>query len=91
MATSLSAQTLTPRQKHLATLAALEAQGDLVQLEPAIVNALDGGITINEIKEVFSQLYAYTGFASAARASTRSGANLPSASMPAMSSTFPKG
>lgn len=53
---------LTQRQLHLATCAALEAQGDLVRLEPAIVNALDGGVTINELKEAFSHLYAYTGF-----------------------------
>lgn len=62
MAISVSAQSLTIRQKHLATIAALEAQGDLARLEPAITDALDGGITINEIKEAFSQLYAYTGF-----------------------------
>lgn len=62
MATTISAQTLTDQQKHLATIAALEAQGDLVRLEPAIIAALDGGVTINEIKEAFSQLYAYTGF-----------------------------
>ena len=62
MATSTTAQSLTNRHKNLATIAALEAQGDLARLEPAIVAALDGGITINEIKEVFSQLYAYTGF-----------------------------
>ena len=62
MATTISAQSLSERQKHLGTIAALEAQGDLVRLEPAIVAALDGGITINEIKEAFSQLYAYTGF-----------------------------
>lgn len=59
---TVSAQTLTSRQKHLATLAALEAQGDLLRLEPAITEALDDGVTINEIKEAFSQLYAYTGF-----------------------------
>ncbi len=70
MATTISAQSLSDRtfdklsnhQKHLATIAALEAQGDLVRLEPAIIAALDGGVTINEIKEAFSQLYAYTGF-----------------------------
>lgn len=62
MATTISAQSLTDRQKHLATIAALEAQGDLVRLEPAVTAALDGGVTINEIKEAFSQLYAYTGF-----------------------------
>ncbi len=62
MATTISAQSLTDRQKHLATIAALEAQGDLVRLEPAITEALNGGVTINEVKEAFSQLYAYTGF-----------------------------
>lgn len=54
--------TLTQRQLHLATLASLEAQGDLERLAPAIQEALDGGVTVNEIKEAFSQLYAYTGF-----------------------------
>lgn len=54
--------TLTQRQLHLATLASLEAQGDLERLAPAIDEALDSGVTINEIKEAFSQLYAYTGF-----------------------------
>lgn len=60
--TTISAHSLTDRQKHLATIAALEAQGDLVRLEPAVTAALDGGVTISEIKEAFSQLYAYTGF-----------------------------
>ncbi len=54
--------TLTPRQLHLATVASLEAQGDLDRLVPAINEALDGGVTVNELKEAFSQLYAYTGF-----------------------------
>ena len=62
MANAVYAQSLTDRQKHLATVAALEAQGDLVRLEPAVRAALDGGVTINEMKEAFSQLYAYTGF-----------------------------
>ena len=38
------------------------AQGDLTRLEPAVRTALDNGVTINELKEAFSQLYAYTGF-----------------------------
>ena len=62
MATTISAQSLTDRQKHLATIAALEAQGDLERLEPAVESALESCVTINEIKEAFSQLYAYTGF-----------------------------
>ena len=46
----------------LCACAALEARGDLVRLDPAIRQALDGGVTINELKDAFSQLYAYTGF-----------------------------
>ena len=55
-------QTLTERQKGLAACACLMAQGDLERLEPAVRQALDNGVTINELKEAFSQLYAYTGF-----------------------------
>ena len=61
MATTNS-QTLTERQKGLAACACLMAQGDMERLEPAVRMALDGGVTINELKEAFSQLYAYTGF-----------------------------
>ena len=62
MVTTTTAQRLTERQLHLATVASLEAQGDLARLDPAIRAALDGGVTINELKEAFSHLYAYTGF-----------------------------
>ncbi len=59
---TINAQTLTERQKGLAACACLMAQGDMERLEPAVRKALDGGVTINELKEAFSQLYAYTGF-----------------------------
>ena len=59
---TMSAQMLTERHKGLAACACLMAQGDTERLEPAIRRALDGGVTINELKEAFSQLYAYTGF-----------------------------
>ena len=59
---TVNAQTLTERQKGLAACACLMAQGDLERLEPAVRMALDNGVTINELKEAFSQLYAYTGF-----------------------------
>ncbi len=62
MSINISAQTLSERQLHLATCAALEAQGDLSRLETAVRSALDAGVTVNELKEAFSQLYAYTGF-----------------------------
>ena len=59
---TVNSQTLTERQQGLAACACLMAQGDLERLEPAVKAALDNGVTINELKEAFSQLYAYTGF-----------------------------
>ena len=59
---TVNGQTLTERQKGLAACACLMAQGDMDLLEPAVRTALDNGVTINELKEAFSQLYAYTGF-----------------------------
>ena len=59
---SAEREVLQPRVKGLAACACLMAQGDLERLEPAVKMALDNGVTINELKEAFSQLYAYTGF-----------------------------
>jgi len=59
---TVNSQTLTERQKGLAACACLMAQGDLEGLEYAMRSALNNGVTINELKEAFSQLYAYTGF-----------------------------
>ena len=59
---TVNGTTLTERQKSLAACACLMAQGDMTRLEPAIRQALDNGVTVNELKEAFSQLYAYTGF-----------------------------
>lgn len=53
---------MTKRQLSLAACANLEAQGDMERLDKAIRDALESGVTINELKEAFSQLYAYTGF-----------------------------
>jgi len=53
---------LSNRILYLCACAALEAKGDLENLAPAIRRALDEGVTINELKDAFAQLYAYTGF-----------------------------
>jgi 4-carboxymuconolactone decarboxylase len=53
---------LTDRQKGLVEIASLEAKGDLANLEDAIDRGLDKGMTVSEMKEALSQLYAYTGF-----------------------------
>ncbi|MBR1793067.1 MAG: carboxymuconolactone decarboxylase family protein [Bacteroidales bacterium] len=62
MNTTLNSQSLNERQRNLGVIACLEAQGDLTRLSTALHQALDNGITVNEIKEAFSQLYAYAGF-----------------------------
>ena len=59
---TIQGQTMTERQKGLAACACLMAQGDMNRLETAVRMALDNGVTVNELKEAFSQLYAYTGF-----------------------------
>ncbi|UYZ83745.1 carboxymuconolactone decarboxylase family protein [Entomomonas sp. E2T0] len=53
---------LTVKQQKLALIAALTATGDLPQLKVALAEGLDAGLTINEIKEVLVQMYAYAGF-----------------------------
>ena len=59
---TIQGQTMTERQKGLAACACLMAQGDMNRLEPTVSMALKKGVTIKELKEAFSQLYAYTGF-----------------------------
>lgn len=54
--------TLDAQQQAIVTIAAFTASGDMNRLTPALSDGLDSGLTINEIKEVLVQLYAYTGF-----------------------------
>ena len=60
METTTSA--LPERILHLCACAAWAAKGDLEHLETAIPQTLDHGVTINELKDAFAQLYAYAGF-----------------------------
>ena len=53
---------LTSRQAGIVPIAAFTATGDLAKLNPALNKGLDAGLTINEIKEVLVQMYAYAGF-----------------------------
>lgn len=53
---------LNKKQQSLIAVAAFEAKGDLDGLKVAVNDALDEGVTINQVKEALSQLYAYTGF-----------------------------
>ena len=60
METTTSA--LSERVLYLCACVAWAAKGDLEHLETAVPQALDHGVTINELKDAFAQLYAYAGF-----------------------------
>lgn len=53
---------LTLRQQAMIPIAALTASGDMGKLNVALNDGLDAGLSVNEIKEVLIQLYAYCGF-----------------------------
>ncbi len=55
-------QALSAKQKRIVSIAAFTASGDLKQLKPSLNEGLDAGLTVNEIKEILVQMYAYTGF-----------------------------
>jgi 4-carboxymuconolactone decarboxylase len=61
-AQTMKAEGLNARQKSIVTIAAFTASGDQEKLKTAINEGLDAGLTVNEIKEVLIQMYAYAGF-----------------------------
>lgn len=52
----------TEQAAWMSAIACDEAKGDLIALESAIHNGLEAELTVSQIKEALSQLYAYTGF-----------------------------
>ena len=52
----------TEQAAWMSAIACDEAKGDLMALESAIHNGLEAELTVSQIKEALSQLYAYTGF-----------------------------
>lgn len=67
IATIAEAQTtnthaLSFKQQGIVTISAFTANGDQEKLRTALNEGLDAGLTVNEIKEILVQLYAYTGF-----------------------------
>ncbi len=57
-----SAETLSPKQRGIVSIASFTATGNLEKLKVALNEGLDNGLTVNEIKEVMVQMYAYAGF-----------------------------
>lgn len=57
-----SQQVLSTKQLAIAPIAAATALGDMAQLEAALNEGLDTGLTVSDTKEMLVQLYAYVGF-----------------------------
>ncbi|MBL4678240.1 MAG: carboxymuconolactone decarboxylase family protein [Mucilaginibacter sp.] len=55
-------QKLNNQQQSFVQMSALTAVGDLDKLKVQLNKGLDNGLTINEIKDILVQLYAYCGF-----------------------------
>jgi alkylhydroperoxidase/carboxymuconolactone decarboxylase family protein YurZ len=53
---------LTKKQLAIIPIAAHTAGGDLDKLKISLEKGLDAGLTVNEIKEILVQMYAYAGF-----------------------------
>ncbi len=53
---------LSQKQQAVIPVAAFAARGDIALLNTALNEALNLGMTVNEVKEVLVQLYAYAGF-----------------------------
>ncbi|MBC16028.1 MAG: carboxymuconolactone decarboxylase [Desulfovibrio sp.] len=61
-ASTMKNTNLDARQKAIVTIAAFTTSGDVEELKPALNEGLDAGLTVNEVKEVLVQMYAYAGF-----------------------------
>lgn len=55
-------QVFNTRQQSIIAISAFTARGDQAQLKEALHEGLDAGLTVNELREVIVQLYAYAGF-----------------------------
>ncbi len=61
-AQTVNTQALSRKQQSIVTISAFTANGDLEKLKTALNEGLEAGLTVNEIKEILVQLYAYCGF-----------------------------
>ena len=56
------AESLSAQEKSMVAISSYTAQGNIPELNKALNDGLDAGLTINEINEALVQLYAYCGF-----------------------------
>jgi len=62
MPAQTASDTLSAKQQAVPLIAAFMAASDMPQLNTALNQGLDAGMTISEAKEILVQLYAYVGF-----------------------------
>jgi quercetin dioxygenase-like cupin family protein len=53
---------LSAKQRSIIPIASFTATGDQERLKTALTEGLEAGLTVNEIKEILVQMYAYAGF-----------------------------
>ena len=58
----MAEEILSQRQENIVMISVYTAVGDLENLEIAIKKGLNEGLSVNEIKEIMIQMYAYCGF-----------------------------
>jgi 4-carboxymuconolactone decarboxylase len=63
-----SKEGLVPKEKSIIIISSLTAQGKIPALQKALGEALNAGLTVNEIKEILVHTYAYCGFPRSIRA-----------------------
>ena len=61
-------KTLTAREQAIVAVASYTGKGDLEHLKQALAEALEAGMTVNEVNEVLIHAYAYCGFPRSLRA-----------------------
>lgn len=59
---SVKPAALSAKERSIVAISMYTARGDMENLKTALNAGLDAGLTVNEIKEVLVQLYAYCGF-----------------------------
>lgn len=53
---------LSMKERQIAAISIYTARGYIPELKQELASGLDAGLTVNEIKEILIQLYAYSGF-----------------------------
>ena len=59
---SVKPAALSAKERSVAAISMYTARGDMEKLKTSLNAGLDAGLTVNEIKEILVQLYAYCGF-----------------------------